>query len=83
MDLVRDILNEAKQGANKTRLVYATNLNFKLLEKYLTFLIAKGLVAKSEDGGPTYQTTKQGEEFLKHYASLETILKAEPQTIAR
>lgn len=64
-----DMLIVGSRGAKKTDIVYKTNLNFKLVKKYLDFLLLKGLIA--EDGlqrrRKLYRTTEKGKMFIKRY----------------
>ena len=61
-DIIVAILDAISDGATKTKIVHATNLNFKLANKYLSFLQERGLVEK-HDG--CYKVTREGEEYLK------------------
>jgi len=54
---------------SKTRLMFACNLNYVILTKYINELIAKGLII--EDQGK-YTLTPKGLEFLK---LLDTYIK--------
>lgn len=56
-----DILRNCKYEITKTRLMYASNLNYTLFNKYINELISKGLV--SEKNGK-YKITQKGLEFL-------------------
>jgi predicted transcriptional regulator len=44
IDIVANILEIAKDGAKKTRIMYLANLSFDQLKKYLNFLIDKNLL---------------------------------------
>ena len=61
-DIILAILNAVSCGTTKTKIVYATNLNFKLADKYLSFLQEHGLV-EQHDG--CYKITREGQEYLK------------------
>jgi predicted transcriptional regulator len=52
-------------GVNKTKIVYGSNLNFKVAGTYLDMLIKEGLV-RVTDPGPRekYFTTEKGKEML-------------------
>ncbi len=62
LDIVIDILEVAKEEVNKTGIVYRTNLNFLLTDKYLALLIEKGFLEKR---GEKYATTDAGKVFLE------------------
>ena len=68
VDVNVDILEAALNGANKTRIVYRSNLNFAIVRSYLDNLIKTGLLSISEDG--VYLTTNKGAKFIKDYQNL-------------
>jgi predicted transcriptional regulator len=55
-----EILRAALEGAKKTHIVYRANLNFEVVNRYLTLLKDKGLI---EQKGNMYLTTEKGKEF--------------------
>ena len=65
--IIVDILEIALKGAMKTEIVYKANLNFKIVQKYLDFLIKKGLMSVSSNKRKKYKTTEKGREFIKRY----------------
>ena len=67
LDISAEILNLAKGGTRKTRLVYQANLNFTLLKKYLKKLLDRGMI-ETVDG--IIFTTNKGIEFLEQYSDL-------------
>jgi predicted transcriptional regulator len=67
MEIVADILRNAKGGIQKTPLVYLTNINFTLLKKYQSILVEKGLV---ESTNGQICSTEAGIEFLRKYEEL-------------
>ena len=77
MQVIANLLSEASSGASKTKLVYSANLNFKVIERYLNFLIEREMIrlAKSGSGKEEYFTTERGREFLTHYNEVEKILR--------
>lgn len=62
IDIIIDIMDVAKNGVNKTGIVYRANLNFKLADKYLGLLQKQGLVENNMD---KYTTTDKGRKFLE------------------
>jgi len=44
--VIIDILAEASEGANKTRIMYRANLNFLRFKRYLSELLNKGLIVE-------------------------------------
>lgn len=74
IELIADILEEARQGMTKTRLVYRTNLNFVVMRKHLDFLLDKGLLERVEEPAQLYRTSPKGVEFLKEFRRMKEIL---------
>ena len=62
IDIVVEILGVAKNGVNKTAIVYRTNINFTLAEKYLELLEKQGFLEKNSE---KYITTDKGKIFLQ------------------
>ena len=53
--------------------MYKANLSHRQLERYLTFLEERGLLAQAIDedmGSRIYQVTEKGFEFLREYSRL-------------
>jgi predicted transcriptional regulator len=67
-DVTVDILETARTGAKKTRIVYGSNLNFDIVKGYLKNLIDNGLLAFDERG--RYVTTRKGVKFVEDYRTL-------------
>lgn len=63
--VAHDILIEAIEGSNKTNLVYRCNLNFKIIRKWLSRLIAKGLLEFQPTPSKTWKTTEKGLKFIE------------------
>ena len=68
LSIVAAILEAARTGASKTRIMFAANLSFSLLEKYLAVAIKSEFV-RVEDN--KYSLTEHGREFLKQYRQFE------------
>ncbi len=62
IDIIIEILEVARADANKTNIVYRTNLNFKLAEKYLNLLQKNGLMDNRSD---KYKITEKGKSYLE------------------
>lgn len=71
-DICADILQATLNRVNKTRLVYASNLNFNVGNTYLSRLIEKGFLEITDDG--YYLTTSKGAQFLKEYNDLLALM---------
>ena len=75
LEVIACILREALGGATKTRLVYRANLNFRVLGRYLDFLISRGLIEVRESGSMLYYfTTSKGRVWLTLYERMLEIL---------
>ena len=59
-----DLLRLGIFGATKTQLVYRGNLNFRLIKKWLSRLISKGLIEFYPGPPKTWGTTEKGVKFL-------------------
>ena len=73
LEITANILEIAKQGSRKTRIMYLGNLSFDLLQKYLKRLEQLGLVeVKNASGGERiYNVTTKGQEFLADFYELQ------------
>jgi len=69
-EIIADILQAAKNGAKKTRIMYQCNLNYCMTEKFLSNLLKTGLLRI----GKSYHTTEEGLQFLQAYQTLELLL---------
>lgn len=66
-EVVADILSEALDGANKTRLMYSCNMNFARFNRYLRELLDAGVIKRinpNPKGLILYKTTDKGRELL-------------------
>lgn len=83
VDIIIDILEVAKEGANKTTIVYKTNLNFKLADKFLNLLQKHSLLENKLDNDmitKKYITTEKGKIFLKKTKDITLYLETPSQT---
>ena len=71
-DIIAEILKHSTNGTKKTQLVYSSNINFNILNKYLEPLMARGFI---EPSGGLYYTTPAGFEFLYMYDALMNVWK--------
>ena len=70
-DIAVNILRVATNGAKKTQIVYAVNLNFNIANKYLEMLNEKELVVQ-ENG--LFITTDKGKVFQEMAQELKLYL---------
>jgi predicted transcriptional regulator len=75
LEVIKDVLKvaDSPNGANKTRLVYMSNLNFNRLSVFLGFLLEKELLEKDEDEN-IYHITSKGREFLHQLDKTEKMI---------
>ena len=66
LDIIRDMLHVARQGAKKTQIMYQANLSFKLLTRYLNEVLEVCLI-RFERRKRCYVLTRKGIEFLEKY----------------
>lgn len=71
IQIAADILEIAKNGSRKTRIMYLGNLSFDLLQKYLDMLVDYNLIALHDSPERTYFATDKGQRFLKDYHELQ------------
>lgn len=73
VDIIAEILRAAKNGNQKTRIVYETNINFTLLKEYLSILYEKGFMEVFDE---KIFVTDLGLEFLRAYDNMSELLRA-------
>jgi predicted transcriptional regulator len=69
-DIIAEILETSKNGAKKTRIMYACGLSYRFVQKYLDLLLATGLLSI----GNSYHTTDKGMGFLRKYQKMELLI---------
>jgi predicted transcriptional regulator len=75
--IISQILDVCTSGANKTRIVYQANLNFKTVNPYLELLTKNGMInAKEERSLVVYETTSRGLALLDNYKQIQDQLLA-------
>lgn len=72
LEIAGDMLEAARNGARKTRIMYGANLSYELLVAYLLTLIKEGLLEDSDENG-VYRTSKKGTTFLKEFAEFRKV----------
>jgi len=65
------IIDTCRDGANKTRIVYASGLNFYTIKLYLQVMTERGILTESNG---LYRTTEKGLEALRHLKALREII---------
>jgi predicted transcriptional regulator len=73
LEIIRSILLICKKkDANKTKIVYQANLNFKTAGVYIDWLINHELIEKKDS---TYQITTKGIELLSNLQDVSLFFK--------
>ena len=73
--ILAEILNIAKGGSLKTRIMYRANLSFAQLNEYLNFLTKmEFLEIQNENRKDNYVTTSKGDRYLEKYTDLANLL---------
>jgi predicted transcriptional regulator len=70
-DIAIDILETCLKGSLKTRIIYETNINSQLFEKYTKRLIDNGFLSKEEN---KFETTEKGKYLLKNAKETRRLL---------
>jgi len=68
-----DILQVARDGSNKTQLVYQCNLNFRVIKRWLSRLMSKGLLEFNALPSKTWTTTDRGLRFIYAMDKVKTV----------
>lgn len=71
IQIAADILEIAKAGSRKTRIMYLGNLSFDLLQKYLNLLVKYELLELHGSYEKSYVATDKGKQFLADYRELQ------------
>ncbi|MDQ1281011.1 MAG: hypothetical protein QG670_2275 [Thermoproteota archaeon] len=70
LEICADVLRISKEGAKKSHIVYKANLNFKIVNEYLTHLQETGLITFPSNNEPLFKTTPKGLEYIDQYTRL-------------
>lgn len=71
--LFSEILELARDGAQKTKIMYNAFLSYSQLKDYLTVLIENGLI-EHQEGGKVYRTTEKGLYFLRMHNQINELI---------
>ena len=75
LQIAADIIEIAKNGSRKTRIMYLGNLSFDLLHRYLDLLMKSGLIQIQDGEKHAYVATEKGRQFLEQYGELRRALE--------
>ncbi|HDO42347.1 MAG TPA: hypothetical protein ENH03_05550 [Candidatus Bathyarchaeota archaeon] len=71
-EVMYEILFFCRTERQKTKIMYKCNLSFRLLEKYVNFLLSRNLLENL--GEKRYHTTPRGMKFLEEYEHIRRML---------
>ena len=72
--IISEILDICKDGANKTRIVYQANLNFRTVDPYIDLLIKNNLLEVKQEKNVSYETTDKGKKMLNDFKQINSQL---------
>ena len=73
LQIIESILLSVGEGKRKSHIMYAANLNWKQLSRYLGFLERKGVI-KYSDSNDVYELTDKGVKLLEVFRELRKLL---------
>ncbi|MCW4053014.1 MAG: winged helix-turn-helix domain-containing protein [Candidatus Bathyarchaeota archaeon] len=73
LEIMTEILVLCKKPKTKTRVMYRTNLSWRMLHKYLSQLQSRGLL-EAHHSLPQYATTQKGLKFVEKWRELTEFL---------
>ncbi len=77
-NIMAEIIETAKDGQLKTRIMYSANLSFSQVNHYLSFLIKMGLLrVHVENGKHLYETTAKGSRYIEEFREMSNLLKSQ------
>ena len=80
LSIIANILENAREGARKTQIMYRANLSFTQLNEYITFLLDTGLIRHHKvDGKERYFATVKGLIFAQMYSELLEMIRTQPK----
>ncbi len=71
-EIIASILDTAKNGATKTRIMYVAYLSFSQLQKYMKYTMENRLI-DHDPNEKRYLTTDRGLEFLRRFEEVHSI----------
>ena len=71
-EIIASILDTAKNGSTKTRIMYVAYLSFSQLQKYMKYTMENRLI-DHDPNEKKYLTTDKGFEFLRRFEEVNSI----------
>ena len=72
VEIMAEILGLCLEPRNKTRVMYGTNLSWKMLQNYLSHLQERGLL-EAQNNPTKYLTTERGRDFVEKWKELKAL----------
>ncbi|TLX83694.1 MAG: hypothetical protein E6L00_00155 [Thaumarchaeota archaeon] len=72
-EIVAMILESARQGVTKTKIMYKAYLSYTQVKEYIAFLQDNELLAY-EEGTQLYKISGKGHKFLQSYGALSELI---------
>jgi predicted transcriptional regulator len=68
-EIISEILAVSmNNGVNITKIVYKVNLNFKMAQEYISYLVENEFLEEVTDGTKKkYRTTEKGRDFIRKF----------------
>lgn len=73
LEIMAEILSLCKEPQTKTKVMYGTNLSWKMLQQYLSQLTSRGHL-EVHHSAIKYLTTRKGLDFLEKWDELKKLL---------
>lgn len=76
LHIINEIMEAAKGGQLKTRIMYMGNLSYSQVNEYLSFLTEMGFISTHVTNGKKfYETSAKGMLYIENYEELTSFLK--------
>ena len=72
VEIIAEILGLCLEPRSKTRVMYGTNLSWKMLQNYLSHLKERGLL-ETQNNSTKYLTTERGRDFVEKWKELKAL----------
>jgi predicted transcriptional regulator len=73
LEIIAAILDLCLKPRTKTRIMYGTNLSWKMLQQYLSQMQSQGLL-EVNNNSTKYVTTSRGHDFLEKWKELQELM---------
>jgi len=72
VEIMAEILGLCLESKTKTRVMYGTNLSWKMLQHYLSYMQEHGLL-QVQNNSTKYVTTKRGQDWVEKWKELKAL----------